>query len=248
RLPPQEGLDVAQLGTIYHEILEYLYRSLSAEARRDVAALLDALPGIAKRVLDAAPRQQGFRETAWWQETRREIVRVVERTVRALAQLPGDYEPVAFEARFTRRRPLRIRDGDDQFYLRGVVDRIDRDPAGRLRVIDYKTAGPWSYSARSLEEGKRLQLPLYALAARDALRLGQPADGFYWHIRQAESSGLRLADYGLEAALTLATDFAWAAVRGARAGEFRPTPPDGGCPEYCPAATFCWQYQPGRWG
>jgi hypothetical protein len=117
-----------------------------------------------------------------------------------------------------------------------------------VRVIDYKTAGPSGYSLRAVREGKKLQLPLYALAAREALRLGDPVEGFYWHVRHAEASSFTLAKYGPEAAVEAAVAYAWEAVRGARGGAFVPRPPDGGCPAYCPASGFCWHYEEGfRW-
>ena len=136
-----------------------------------------------------------------------------------------------------------VRDGDDSFRLRGLIDRVDRSPGGRVRVIDYKTAGPAPFSRKAVSEGKKLQLPLYALAARDALGLGEPVEGFYWHIRQAEASGFSLGDY--PEALEIVVDKSWEAIDGARGGNFVPHPPPGGCPSYCPAAAFCWHFQSG---
>jgi hypothetical protein len=36
-------------------------------------------------------------------------------------------------------------------------------------------------------------------------------------------------------------------VRGARQGYFVAHPPADGCPSYCPAAGFCWNFRPGMW-
>ena len=63
---------------------------------------------------------------------------------------------------------------DDRFLLRGFIDRVDRAPRTALAYIDYKTAGPERLLQAAVTEGKRLQLPLYALAARDALGVGRP--------------------------------------------------------------------------
>lgn len=243
RIEPVEGLDAAQLGSIYHEILEALYEAIAEEDRNDPQALLRALPAIASPILNRAPARQGFRETAWWQQTREEIEQNVARSVEALADLTGYWVPLYFEQGFFGSRSLVVRDGEESFRVHGIIDRVDRTTDGRLRVIDYKTAGPYSYSKRALEQGEKLQLPLYALAARDALGLGEPADGFYWHIRSAEPSGLQLADYGPKEAIDVALEYAWGAVSGARHGQFQPTPPSGGCPGYCPAVGFCWQYR-----
>ncbi|MGB3717497.1 MAG: PD-(D/E)XK nuclease family protein [Candidatus Promineifilaceae bacterium] len=247
REEPAEGLDVAQLGTIYHQILQRLYQALESSERTDPEKLLALLPAIAGRVLDDAPRTQGFRETAWWYQTREAITRNVERSIRAMAELQGEFVPVHFELRFSRANPLTVRDGNDQFLLNGVIDRLDRDPQGRFRIIDYKTAGPYKYTKQSLEKGDKIQLSLYALAARDALDLGEPVDGFYWHVKHAKPSPLTLRSYGPSQAIDKALFHAWASVHGARGGYFVPRPPPDGCPDYCPAAAFCWSFHPGIW-
>ena len=120
---------------------------------------------------------------------------------------------------------------------------MDRAPDGGLRIIDYKTGGKWSFTPKAFAEGKKLQLPLYALAAEQALGLGRVTDGFYWHVQQAEASSFSLAG-GVQEAIETALGHAWSAVRGARAGRFVPEPPDSGCPDYCPAAAFCWHARP----
>jgi len=249
RPEPVEGLDARQLGSIYHRILERVYQAPGVEDPADVQQLLDALPGAAKEVLDAAPRQDGFRETAWWAQTRQEIIENVRRSLEALAQLADGFVPCRFEAVFGMRGqpPLTVEAGGQRFQLHGFIDRVDRAADGRLRVIDYKTGGPSEYTKKAVADGKKLQLPLYALAARDALGLGEPADGFYWHVRKAEASPFTLRGFvgGPRVAMQTAAEKAWEAVSGARGGHFVPHPPDGGCPSYCPAAGFCWHCQPG---
>jgi hypothetical protein len=212
--------------------------------------LLAALPAVAGAVLDEAPRTEGFRETAWWTQTRAEIEANVKRSVAALAALPGSFVSLTQEAAFGGASALTVTGEDDSFRLRGFIDRVDRTPDGRLRIIDYKTAGPATFTVRSVAEGKKLQLPLYALAAEQALGLGRVAEGFYWHVQHAEASGFTLAGFpgGPAGAIEVALAHAWDAVRRARSGRFAPDPPDGGCPEYCPAAAFCWHYRPRRGG
>ncbi|MGA9348019.1 MAG: PD-(D/E)XK nuclease family protein [Anaerolineae bacterium] len=246
REEPAEGLDVRQLGSIYHRIFKRLYRAVADPT--DQEQLLTMLPDVAQAVLDEAPRREGFRKTAWWEQTHDEIVENVRRSLEALADVQGDFVPYLYEAPFGLwdRPPLFVREVDDGFRVRGLIDRVDRTPDGRVRVIDYKTAGPSAFNNRAVAEGKKLQLPLYALAARDALGLGEPVEGFYWHVRHAEPSRFTLSgfDGGPEGAMEAAVEHAWEVVHSARQGHFVPHPPDGGCPSYCPAAAFCWHYRP----
>jgi RecB family exonuclease len=249
RPEPQAGLDGRQLGNIYHHILENVYQA--ADDPSDAESVVAALEDCANPILDEAPDREGFRETAWWQETRREILEHLERSIVALGEEPGDFTPAYYEARFmSGDQLLEVVDGDDSFRLRGLIDRVDTDPSGGVRIIDYKTAGPYQFTRPALLAGKKIQIALYALAARDALQLGTPVDGFYWHVQHAQRSSLTLAGFegGPEAAMAVAAARAWEAVRGARSGRFAPHPPPGGCPEYCSAAGFCWHYSPPRRG
>jgi ATP-dependent helicase/DNAse subunit B len=247
---PVKGLDVRQLGNIYHRVLEEVYQDSTVGDPTDLDQLLAALPAVAARILDEAPEREGFRETAWWAQTRGEIEENVRRSLVALAEVQDDFMPHQHEAAFgLHGQPeLVVRDGEDQFRLRGFIDRVDRSPDGRLRIVDYKTGGPSSYNKRAVTEGKKLQLPLYALGARDALGLGEPVEGFYWHVRHAKASPFTLGQYGPEEAMEIAVEHAWHAIRAARRGHFVPQPPDAGCPPYCPAAAFCWHHQPGYGG
>ena len=248
RQPPDQGFDVFILGSMYHEILEKIYSQAGTKA--DGEQLLALVPEIAAAVFEAAPEQYGFRPTPLWAIQRRELEQIIARTVVALTEATVASTPLVQEQVFGMRDelPLVVQGQDDEFRVRGFIDRVDQDEAGRLHIIDYKS-GSTPISGRDLAEGRRLQIALYALAARDALNLGDIADGFYWHIGSAKASSLKLANFegGVAGALDIALSYAFRHVAGVRSGRFAPTPPAGGCPSHCPGAKFCWRYQAKGW-
>jgi ATP-dependent helicase/DNAse subunit B len=248
RTPPEEGYDVRILGSMYHRILEELYRRASDPT--DADELLALLPTVAQEVFDAAPDEYGFRPTPLWDYRRQELEQILADTVAALVEASLGYTPAALEQVFgLEGQPALVIQGEGgELRLRGFIDRIDQGSDGRLRVIDYK-AGSTPISARDLAEGRRVQLALYALAARDALGMGEVSGGFYWHIGSAKVSSLKLEKFegGVEAALQVAADHALAYAAAVRDGHFKPRPLSGSCPTYCPAAAFCWRYTPRVW-
>ena len=167
---------------------------------------------------------------------------------RALVDASAGWTPTHFELAFGKgdAPPLVLRDTDGaEIRLRGYIDRVDTNARGELRVVDYK-AGSSSISPRDLDEGKRLQLALYALALREALQMGAASAGLYWHIGSAKASSLQLEKYagGVEAALSVAAQHALSHAARALRGELAPRAPKDGCPPWCPATAFCWRYKP----
>jgi len=239
REPLEEGYNVRAFGSMVHAILERVYQRASDPA--DVEAVLAALPDAAREVFDSAPSDYGFRPTVLWGHQRAEIEQTIRATITTLAEEAQGYAPRLYEQAFGfKGQPLLDADG---VKLHGFIDRVDAGPGGRLRVMDYKT-GSTPISSKDLNEGRRLQLPLYALAARDALKLGDVDAGFYWHVGSARSSSLKLESFegGVEAAIQIAIAHTHRHVEAIRAGKFEPHVPPGGCPPYCPATAWCWRF------
>jgi hypothetical protein len=294
REPPEPGLDAAQLGSILHEILESAYGE--AEQPTDPDSVLEAMDRVIGPILDQAPVRHGFRPTPLWEIEREQYTDSLRETVSALAERGPEWTPIGLELAFGMRGqpPLELELPHGAVRVRGLIDRLDQRPDGGLRVIDYKT-GRSHLGVSELHRGRRIQLPLYALAAQEALGLGQVVDGFYWAILAAESGSLQLHNYrppseegaeatakqfgphdppsgphsansasdseprsaagrqqitgsGPSAAYAVARAHVSHTVQSVQAGQFPPEPPPGGCPEYCPAAAWCWRYQPAGWG
>ncbi len=75
------------------------------------------------------------------------------------------YLPKALEFYFpqSEKKPLTITAGGHPFTLRGLIDRVDANPSGEIRLFDYKRTGK-SFSWSGLYDGTDLQLPLYKAA------------------------------------------------------------------------------------
>ena len=241
RKPPEEGYDARILGSMLHKILEEVYQHDDP---------MSALPVTARQVFATAPIDYGFRPSALWDAQQRELEEALRETITALFEASEGFTPRYFEQRFGLGKPsLIVRSNDGtEIRLHGYIDRLDVDQQSRLRVIDYKASGA-AISAKDLDAGKRLQLPLYALAAQEALQLGDVASGFYWHILQGKASSFKLEKYpdGIDAAFKLVKQHVSDHVQNIRAGQFQPVPPEDGCPSYCPAVAFCWKYKAKSW-
>ena len=241
---------------ILHEILEAAYDE--ADDPTESESVLGALDRVVDPILDRAPEKYGFRPTPLWAIERQQHAEALRNTVSALAEEGGGWTPIGLELRFgiEQNAALELDIAGSTVRVRGVIDRLDRRGDGGLRVIDYKT-GSGRLNVRELDEGRRIQLPLYALAAQEALELGEVIEGFYWAILAAKRGSLRLSNYrapgdgggaGPDAAYATARRHVSRIVDGVSSGQFEPVPPPGGCPSYCPAAAWCWRYRPAARG
>jgi hypothetical protein len=247
---PQIGYQANQLGNLLHRVLEQVFQQASDPA--NTAGVLEHLPEVARQVFANAPQQFKFRPSPLWEVQQDELLLVLQATIEGIASLDpqNDWRPLAFELVFGmgQQPPLCISSGVGEIRVHGLVDRVDINPNGELRVIDYKSGGS-HLTPQDLIDGRRLQLPLYALAANRALGLGNPVEGFYWKLFQRQPSSLRLASFqgedgtGAHAAFSQAIKHVEVIVKSIRQGAFEPKPPQGGCPDYCAAAAWCWRYQ-----
>jgi ATP-dependent helicase/DNAse subunit B len=246
---PKLGLDARQLGSMLHEILELTFKG--ATEVNDLPSLLASLHAVSKQVFTKAPDKYGFRPSPLWEIEQVQFLKKLEETVTVLAEDTA-WTPIEFERKFgiDVDPALEIKLETGVLRVRGVIDRVDRNSDGELRVVDYKS-GSSHLTGKDLERGYSLQLPLYALAARDALGLGEPVDGIYWMILASKSGSLKLGKYsnesgkGVEAAVAVLRQQLSRITTGIRMAKFPPNKPEDGCPSYCPAAQWCWRYEPG---
>jgi putative RecB family exonuclease len=150
KIPEPPSLDAAR-GTVIHGILERLF-DLAAAERTLEAAVADVEPGW-QLLLEEAPELAELVSA-----TPGGLLSLVDSTRSLLASYfaledPQRVEPAEREVLVETTLPSGVR-------LKGFVDRLDRSPAGDLRVVDYKSGK----SPSEAFEGKALfQLRFYAL-------------------------------------------------------------------------------------
>lgn len=253
-------------GGIVHQALDHLYRERPGGEARPTPATLEAWTGRASELVTALASEYELGESAAERSIRRGAERLLRRFLAEEADRDAPFEPRLFEARFGEEegadRPALELGG---WLLHGAVDRVDEAAGGRALVHDYKVASRVTPAAKFEEEGK-LQLPLYALAARELWGL-DPVGALYHPLRATrerrprglllEEERAELGAYGpvgtdvlsaerFEAAIAEARHRADRIVARMRSGEITrdPGPPPGYrdhdvCPAYCDLAPIC---------
>lgn len=247
----QPGLQASQLGSMLHQILEEVYPE--ADDPSDPESVVAALPKVAQRVFEAAPQKYGFIPTPLWTVEQTEWMSFLKTAIYELS-IDG-WKPLAYEQKFGLQGspPLTIMLEDGRkIKVRGVIDRLDEDENGSLRVVDYKT-GSSHLDPKELLNGQRLQLPIYALAAAETFPEREVRDGFYWALRAQKAGSLKLAGFeyqdlqGFSGAAAVLREHLAFILDGMEEANFQPKVPEGGCASYCPARFWCWHFEPERW-
>lgn len=198
-------IDAAEQGSLMHLALERFVREVmegrgTAEVTgkwRDEER--QRLLEIAEELFDEAERRGITGRRAAWLAREERIRHDLERFLEADQAMRGnDWAIVAAELEFgdAEGRPVRVTlPSGKVISFRGKADRVDRS-GERLRVIDYKTGKPDRFRRAKqpgtvirTDEGEwLLQLPVYALAARE--RDGQAVEAAYWFV--TEDGGFKM--------------------------------------------------------
>ena len=203
---PEDALRLTPIerGNLIHRALETFIHDApprtspdepwSAEERAELRAIGERLCNAAeasgltgRRLLWRIERARVLRDLAGFldadEQMRREL-RVVPHEVELSFGLPDSEQPPS---------SVTLASGAT-IAFRGRVDRVDRAPDGsRIVVLDYKTGATTPYDAMRkspLKHGQLLQLPIYALAARDAYGDASVA-AYYWFASEQRDYDLR---------------------------------------------------------
>jgi ATP-dependent helicase/nuclease subunit B len=248
---PEEGIDAAQLGTLYHEILEATYTQLAAEGIPIAAEHLDRALAIlddhAARLLPDAPQRLGFRAPALWRAEGRAIherLRVVVRddfdpdsdVNKALAKIGiGARRPYGFEVAFGGGKGYLLDVGGERLRLNGKIDRIDLTDDGAV-IIDYKL-GSKQIPSTEITRGRNFQMLAYLLAAGEQ---GRVLGGAFWHLTSRKPSGMMRAD--ADDVISAGKAHLRENLARGRGGDFATEAnkvEEGKCARYCDYSQFC---------
>ncbi len=256
REEPEAGLGAQLRGRVYHKALELFFgrvaaaglavRQVSAGQRQEIfeGALSDALLWLES--------QEEFQPEPFWRYDRLEVRFRLERFLeKEFERLAGDeepFEPGYFEASFGGQDEdscpaLDLEVDGRRIAIAGVIDRIDiaaGAEAPRIRVVDYKT-GFTRYSVSDIEEGRSLQIPVYAMAAERSLIPGASAvEGVYLSVGSGEPVGrFELAGDEGRKLLERSQQTIARLVGGVGRGDFTVRPSAADVCRTCPHDTIC---------
>ena len=185
------ALDALSRGNALHAAVRDVTRGLIA-AHRTFGSLSATEIGAAaaeaarRAVADAAAASRNAPPPVLAEVERKHLESLVAAILRHLASSPPDLRPAGAEVRFgpsgadpadrqedprlSTDAAVRVEGLPFDVRLAGQIDRLDRE-GGHALVVDYKTGRPLPYMETNRKHhvvagGERLQLPVYALAAR----------------------------------------------------------------------------------
>jgi ATP-dependent helicase/nuclease subunit B len=199
---PRDELRMSPLdrGTLVHDILEEFFTSHGMSKppnERWDATKRAAMRAIAQRHCSTVESAGIAGKPLLWRIEREQLLRELD-SLLTLDEARREALGATFaHAEFTfgeggaQAVVVPVEDGEIRF--RGKIDRVDRLADGSIVIYDYKTGSDWGYKnldLNPLDNGRRLQLPVYALAAQQLLGASK-VHAAYWFVREDISSNPR---------------------------------------------------------
>jgi ATP-dependent helicase/DNAse subunit B len=230
---PTETIEVTRRGQAFHRALSRLHTGLKKAGVEGPTDAVDAavLARLAEAVEEDAARAPSPASQMLWRLEGKRLEQSAARYREHWRNFIGPWlphgtapRPHFFEVDFglpgadgkPGADPLIIRTDGVEVRIRGRIDRVDiadlPDGVG-FWIIDYKTGRSQHYTAKDLQEFRKLQLTLYALAVEQVLLAGQqarPLGMAYWLVTE---NGPKIALPGRNTVLWLEETAAWREVR-----------------------------------
>jgi ATP-dependent helicase/nuclease subunit B len=201
---PEETLTISakDRGTLLHQALETFIRESNPRSSPDQpwsAGERARLQETGGRLCDEAEAAGITGKRLLWRLERERILRDLAGFLDADEEMRREKGclPIAVEMGFgmgtagSRPPALVSLAGGRTVALRGKVDRVDRAPdSPRLLVFDYKSGSAGYYSRLDkdpVKRGRLLQLPIYALAARQSYGDALAVEAYYWFVGEDQN-------------------------------------------------------------
>ena len=250
---PEDVLTISPLerGSLVHAILEQFIKAAmdaGAPSPREGWTPLQRkrLREIAQAEFREAERRGVTGRRVLWEVAQEDILQDLERFLDDDERYRADegMQPRHAEYAFGFDGPpvaMALPDGGEVRF-RGFIDRVDVARDGlRAVIMDYKTGSSRQYEKMKddpLMAGKRLQLPVYALAVRETLLPDAALRAEYWFV--SANGGYTRVPVTLDAVEAQFRNAVQAIAEGVRGGVFpaNPGPPGFGGPENCRYCDF----------
>ncbi len=200
---PEELLTPLDVGIFIHQTLFRFYRE-QKETQRTWKALqrigveeFHRIP-VPRNILFRVQQERFLGEggilQAFWKYEQEQLKRFsylprhFELSFGNMRERPGETDPASTPDPFVWKA------GEEHFYFKGKIDRVEISPEGNLLVVDYKTGS--SGNLKDILEGTSLQLPIYLKVAEVLLKSRypnlSPAGGGYYLLKSAQDIQKRI--------------------------------------------------------
>ena len=234
RIDPDESLELSGLdkGILVHSILERYFEGIRPE---DAEEGLSRLRVVAQEAFERFLRDEYIGYAAIFELEKVRLLSQLEEWHRDYMNVMSGYdgkvmpeEPFGYEDDSLGH--LKTADGFS-LRLRGKIDLIAVSPSGaQAQVLDFKSGSTLSYSDIEKDvtaSGTKLQLPIYALIAREILGPATEVSAAYWFVFEKGNKRLRPEHkVSLEEAQEKFAPVLETIIGGIRAGNFPARPGD----------------------
>ena len=190
-----------------------------------------------------APEEHHFGRAALWRLDWDDIADNLERLIRREAAWNAEFGTTRVDG-IEKPIAVALPGIEPELRLRGNIDRVDAGP-DFAQIVDYKSGRAIGF--RSVERGERLQLQLYALAAREQLGAERLIARYAYLDPRADEWALDSANPQHAALIEDAAQHAEVVRDSVAAGDFRVRPQVTPCPSYCDFKHICRVNQFTRW-
>ncbi|HEY5561608.1 MAG TPA: PD-(D/E)XK nuclease family protein [Clostridiaceae bacterium] len=175
-------LDPAQRGSLLHSVFENFYKRLKDNHERpSLVKHADLINSIGEEFIDIYKMEIIPPSEIVFQQERSEILQCCRVFLISEEEENSKAAPCYFELSFGREDDndeIGVIDkveislkNNSKIYIKGIIDRVDKEAEGLYRIIDYKTGSSYNYdNADVFKEGRQLQHALYSVALEQILR------------------------------------------------------------------------------